>query len=338
MPGGPHPRGGPVGPIAQAARAAGATAVGATAPLATGANESAPMRVRDVVDLLLLAALWGGSFLFMRIGAPQFGAIPMAGLRTGIAALVLVGVMLWRGKIRELGIAPWRLFTTGLVSSAIPFVCFGFAAISLKAGFLAILNATAPFWGALVAFVWLGDRLTKLRVAGLMVGFAGVVVLVWGKLSFDAGGAGPAIIAALLATLCYGIAANYAKRYLAGIGSQASAAGSQIGATVAITPLAAAFWPTVMPDLTAWLAVIAMAVLCTALAYLLYFRLILRVGATRTIAVTFLIPAFGMFWGWVFLGEEVTANMVAGTIVILLGTALTTGLIGPLPAPRKRVV
>ncbi|MBE0624196.1 MAG: DMT family transporter [Burkholderiales bacterium] len=291
------------------------------------------MRLRDVTDLLLLAALWGGSFLFMRIGAPQFGAIPMAGLRTGIAALVLVGVMLWRGKIRELGIAPWRLFTTGLVSSAIPFVCFGFAALSLKAGFSAILNATAPFWGALVAFAWLGDRLTKLRVAGLAVGFAGVVVLVWGKLSFGSGGAGPAIIAVLLATLCYGIAVNYAKRYLAGIGSLASATGSQIGAAVAMAPLLLASWPAVMPDLTAWLAVIAMAVLCTAIAYLLYFRLILRVGATRTIAVTFLIPIFGMFWGWIFLAEAVTWNMAAGTVVILLGTALTTGLIGARTTP-----
>lgn len=291
------------------------------------------MRARDVTNLLLLAALWGGSFLFMRIGAGPFGAIPMAGLRTGIAALVLAALLAGRGRTRELLVAPGPLLVMGLLNSAIPFALFGFAALSLKAGFSAILNATAPFWGALVAFMWLGDRLTRLRVLGLVIGFSGVVVLVWGKLDFGAGGAGPAILAALGATLLYGISANYARRKLAGIGALANATGSQLGAAVALTPFTIAYWPAVMPGLAAWLAVIAMAVLSTALAYVIYFRLIASVGATRAITVTFLIPVTGMFWGWIFLAEAVTWNMAAGTVVILVGTALTTGLLGARTPP-----
>ena len=292
-------------------------------------GDAGGMRARDVTDLLLLAALWGGSFLFMRVTAEPFGPVPMVGMRTGIAALVLVALLIWRGRGRELGAAPGPLLVMGLLNSAIPFVLFGFAALSLKAGYSAILNATAPFWGALVAFLWLGERLTLLRVLGLFVGFAGVVVLVWGRINFDAGGAGPAIIAALGATLLYGISANYAKRRLGGIGALTSATGTQLGAAIAVAPLTVAYWPAVTPGALAWLSVIAMAVFCTALAYLLYFRLIANVGATRAITVTFLIPVFGMFWGWLFLGEGVTVNMIAGTVVILLGTALTTGLIGP---------
>lgn len=291
------------------------------------------MRLGDVTNLLLLAALWGGSFLFMRIGAGPFGAIPMAGLRTGIAALVLVALLAARGRIADMGVAPGALLVMGLLNSAIPFALFGFAALSLKAGFSAILNATAPFWGALVAFAWLGERITKLRVFGLVVGFSGVVVLVWGKLGFGAGGTGPAILAALGATLLYGISANYARRKLAGIGPLANSAGSQLAAALVLLPLTVAYWPAVTPGLLPWLAVIAMAVLSTALAYVIYFRLIASVGATRAITVTFLIPVSGMFWGWIFLGEDVTWNMAAGTVVILLGTALTTGLIGARTTP-----
>ncbi len=323
------------GPEAETAPAPAAVVVGVAVPAAPPASgEAAPMRGRDVTDLLLLAALWGGSFLFMRISAGPFGPIPMVGMRTGIAALVLVALLLWRGRGSELAARPGPLFMMGLLNSAIPFVLFGFAALSLKAGYSAILNATAPFWGALVAFAWLGDRLTPLRVLGLFVGFAGVVVLVWGRVSFDVGGSGPAILAALGATLLYGISANYARRRLAGVGTLTSATGTQLGAALALVPLTVAYWPEVMPDALAWLSVIAMAVFCTALAYLLYFRLIARVGATRAIAVTFLIPVFGMFWGWVFLNEAVTLNMAMGTAVILLGTALTTGVIGPRAVPR----
>ena len=294
---------------------------------ASNAGASAPMRLRDLVDLLLLAALWGGSFLFMRIGAKPFGAIAMAGLRTGIAALVLVALLSARGRSADMRVAPGAMLVMGLLNSAIPFALFGFASLSLKAGFSAILNATAPFWGALVAFAWLGERMTRLRVFGLLVGFSGVVVLVWGRLDFGAGGAGPAIVAALSATLLYGIAANYAKRSLTGIGPLANATGSQLAAALVLLPFTLAYWPAEMPGILAWLAVIAMAVLSTALAYVIYFRLIANVGATRAITVTFLIPVTGMLWGWLFLDEAVTWNMAAGALVILLGTALTTGLI-----------
>jgi drug/metabolite transporter (DMT)-like permease len=283
---------------------------------------------RDLADLMLLAMLWGGSFLFMRIAAPEFGAMPMVEARVAVAALFLLVLARREGRIDEMR-ANWRsIAVVGIVNSAIPFTMFTFAILSITAGFAAILNATSPLFGAIVAFAWLGERLPVSRVIGLIIGFAGVAVLVGGKPSFAAGGDGWAILLALGGSLSYGIGANYAKRHVTGVSPLAIATGSQIAAAVAVLPIAIALWPAHAPSATAWAAAIALGIACTGLAYLLYFRLIANVGPMRAIAVTFLIPAFGMLWGAIFLHEPVTIPMVAGCAVILLGTALATGVIG----------
>jgi len=286
------------------------------------------MTRRDLLDLVLLAALWGGSFLFMRIAAPEFGAMAMVEVRTLVAALFL-SALLAKGRGSGELVGNWQgIAFVGFVNSAIPFALFAYAMLALTAGFAAILNATSPLFGAVIAFVWLRERLPWQRVLGLAIGFAGVAVLVGGRPSFTAGGDGWAIALALLASLSYGIVPNYTKRRLAGVSPLAIATGSQIAASILVLPLALLFLPAHPPSATAWSAAILLGVACTGIAYILYFRLIAHIGPTRAIAVTFLIPAFGMLWGALALSETVTLPMLAGCAVILFGTALATGVVG----------
>lgn len=301
---------------------------------ATGRSRVPGLNARLAFDAVLLAALWGGSFLFMRIGAPEFGPVPMMALRVGIAALCLLPLLAATRGLAALRNHAAPMAIVGIINSAIPFSLLTYATLSLSAGFTSILNGTAPFWSALVAYLWLGERLTRVRLFGLLIGIVGVLVLVWGRVSFKPGGDGWAIAAGLLATAFYGFAANFTKKRLAGVDALSSATGSMLGASVVLVPLAGLMWPDTPPSATAWMAVLVLAVAGTALAYLLYFRLIAGLGATRATTVTFLIPAFGMFWGWLFLGESVSASMIAGTALIIFGTSITLGLLArPLKPP-----
>jgi drug/metabolite transporter (DMT)-like permease len=285
-----------------------------------------------VADFVLLAAIWGASFLFMRAGAKELGVWATAGMRVAIGALFLLPLVLLRGQGAVLR-KHWKLAAVvGLLNSAIPFACFGFALLSITTGLSAILNATTPLFGAAIAWVWLKDRPNGLRIAGLLTGFVGVALLAWDKASFkpDASGnaTGWAVLACLLATLCYGLAASFTKRYMMGIPSLVSAAGSQLGAALGLIPLACWFWPSQAVTPHAWAAVIALGVLCTGVAYILYFRLIERAGAARALSVTFAIPVFAMLYGVLLLGEEVTPWMLVCALVIVAGTSLSSGLVG----------
>ena len=284
-----------------------------------------------LIEFVLLGAIWGASFLFMRLGAAEFGALPTAGLRVGIAALFLLPLLLARGQGAALGQHWKKIFFLGLINSGIPFACYAYALMSITTGLSALLNATVPLFGALVAWVWLRDRPHRLKILGLLIGFVGVAMLAWGKASFkpDASGlsSGWAVVACLVACLCYGIAASFTKRYLAGVPSLAVATGSQIGATLGLAVPTLWLWPTAMPSMTAWLALLAVGVLCTGVAYVLFFRLIEKVGAASTLTVTFLIPVFAVIYGLVFLGEIVTPWMLTCGAVILCGTALSLDLL-----------
>jgi drug/metabolite transporter (DMT)-like permease len=201
-------------------------------------------------------------------------------------------------------------------------------------GFSSILNATAPIFGAIVGYFWLKDRLTAWRAAGLLIGIAGVVVLSWDKASFRGGdAAGWAVLACLVATFCYGIAGNFAKRHLGGIDPLVVAAGSQVGATLALLVPGIALWPADVPTIRAWAAALVLGAASTGLAYALFFRLIANVSSAAALSVTFLIPVFGVLWGWLFLAETVDGSMVTGAAVVLLGTALSTGILGPRARP-----
>jgi drug/metabolite transporter (DMT)-like permease len=295
------------------------------------------MRGRDRLELLLLGAIWGSSFLFMRLGAADFGALALSLLRVAGASLLLLPLLLWRGGWPALR-QHWRaIAVVGLINSALPFVLFTLAALVLGAGLMAVFNATAPLWGAFFAWVWLGEKLDRARLLGLAIGVAGVVGLAWGKagLQVGAGGMSPALgmAACVAASVLYGLAANYTRRRLAGVAPLALAAGSQMGAAAVLLLPALWAWPVAMPSATAWGAAALLSLLCTGLAYVLYFRLIANAGATNAISVTFLVPGFAMLWGWLFMGEEPTPAMLLGCGVILLGTALATGLL-KLPARR----
>lgn len=297
------------------------------------------MRPRDIIDLLLLAALWGASFLFMRLAVPQFGALPLAALRVAGAAVLLLALLAARSGLGGMR-AHWRpIAVIGITNSALPFLGFSLAAMSIPAGLSSILNATSPMFGALIAMAWLREPSNASRVTGLGIGFVGVVLLASDAkgMAVAAGGpgTGAAIGLCLAASLLYGFSACFARRYLVRVEPLAVATGSQVSATLALALPAAAAWPAAAPSGEAWLATVALALFCTGIAYVLYFRLIARVGPARAIAVTFLVPAFAMLWAGVFLGEAVTPGMLALCALILLGTGLATGVL-QLPYPARR--
>ena len=289
------------------------------------------MKARDLIELLSLAALWGASFLFMRIGAGEFGPVALAGLRVLGAALFLLPLLALRGQLADLRVA-WRpIAVVGVSNSALPFVLFAYATLSITGGLASIFNAAAPLFGALVAWLWLNEQLNRSRIAGLSVGLLGVLGLAWSNVNADAGfkpgGSGWAIVACLAATLLYGFSANYTKRHLNGVAPLAVAAGSQSFAALFLIVPVLVWWPSQAPSLRAWSALGVLAIVCTGVAYILFFRLIAQLGASKAITVTFLIPAFGVAWGAWFLDEKVTGAMLLGCSTIVLGTALASGFL-----------
>jgi drug/metabolite transporter (DMT)-like permease len=278
-------------------------------------------------EFVLLAAIWGSSFLFMRLGALEFGPVTTSFLRVAIAAALMLPIVALQGALRELRQHAGKVLFVGLLNSAIPFACFSYAVMHITTGLASVLNAATPLFGAAIAWLWLKDRPNASRTIGLAVGFIGVAMLASGKASFKPGGTGWAVVACLFATLLYGIAASYAKRYLQGITPMVTATGSQIGAALGLAIPAAMFWPQQTPSLQAWGALLCLSVFCTAIAYWLYFRLMANAGPSKALAVTFLIPVFGVLYGALLLGETITGWMVFCGVVIVVGTALSTGIV-----------
>ena len=292
---------------------------------------------RWLKDFVVLAAIWGASFMFMRVAALEFGAIATAAVRVSVASVFLLPLLHLRGLTPVLRQHWKRVFGVGLLNSGIPFACYSYALLYITTSLSSILNATVPLFGALVAWAWLKDRPGPVRMLGLAIGFAGVAMLAWGKASFkpDASGvaSGWAIVACLTATLCYGLAASATKKYLGGLPPLVTATGSQMGAALGLALPAMWYWPTVTPSLQAWGAVAVLGVLCTGVAYVLYFRLIETAGPAKALAVTFLVPVFAVGYGAVLLGETVTGWTWLCGAIIFGGTALSTGLVGR-KAPR----
>jgi drug/metabolite transporter (DMT)-like permease len=284
-----------------------------------------------LVEFIVLAAIWGASFLFTRLGTEEFGPLPTAGLRVSIAALFLLPLLLARGQWSALAQHWKKIFFLGMLNSGIPFACYAFALLSISTGLSSLLNATVPLFGALVAWIWLKDRPHGLKIIGLLVGFVGVAMLAWGKASFKPNASGLvtgwAVLACLLACLCYGLAASFTKRFLSGVPSLVIATGSQMGATIGLALPTLWLWPSHAPSSTAWLALLAVGILCTGIAYVLYFRLVENIGPAGSLTVTFVIPVFAVIYGVIFLGESITPWMLVCGAVILCGTALSTGLI-----------
>ena len=282
-----------------------------------------------LVELLLLAAIWGASFLFMRIATPELGPIALIALRVGIAALVLAPTLRSAGAFAQFRAKLGPLFVVGVTNSAMPFCLLAWSTLYVNAGLDSVLNATTPLWAALIAATVYRVSIGGMQIAGLLLGLAGVMVLAWQTLDAGIGKIPLAIGAALLATLLYGFAVNYSKRRLAGVKPFVVAFGSQFFASVVLMPLAWLAWPRHAVTPVTWAYVAALGVLCTGVAYVLYFRLVEHGGASYAASVTFVIPVFGVLWGALFLGEKITPSMVAGGAIVVAGTALASGRLKP---------
>ena len=284
------------------------------------------MGLRDIIALVVLAGIWGGWFIFMRVAAPEFGIYVLVAVRTLLATAVLLPLLVLKGGLSQIRHHWFAIALVGLVNTAIPFVRFNFSSLHLEAWVNAILNATAPMFGAIVAWLWLGDKLTKSAIVGLLVGFVGVAVISQQKLGEGEVSFFP-ILTALLATTCYGIAASMMKKWLQGIKPLAVATGSQAFASIMLAPFALATLPATMPSNNAWINAVALAIGGTGIAYILYFKLIADVGPAKAITVAYLVPLFGIIWGVFLLQEHLSAQTIVGGIMILLGVALTTGVL-----------
>lgn len=307
------------------------------------------MKPRDLAEMLVLAALWGGSFLFLRMASPVVGPLAVAAFRLIGALLLLWPLLLWQGQARQMVSHAPMLLLSGLLACVLPFLGFGQAARGLPAGVLSILNATAPLWTALVGWVWMRERLSAPTVAGLVMGLAGVVLLAADRTHVGSAVAHGAVALALGSTLSYAIAIHHTKRYLSSLPPLSVTTGCMSAAGLMLVVPAWLSGPQPVPSLPVrpetwtdiphitWAALLGLALLCTGVAYLMFYRLVARVGPTRAMTVTFLIPVFGMLWGWLFLDEAITWSMLSGMAVILLGTLLSTGLLSTRLFTKERI-
>ncbi len=272
------------------------------------------------VELIALGAIWGASFLFMRVAAKDFGPLPLVEIRLALGAVILFP-FLWSAR-GQFSAALWlRLAAVAAINSAIPFALFAWGAERAPAGIGAITNAMAVPFAAMVAFFFFGEHVGLRRASGLVLGFIGVIVLASGR---TGGGASvwPAAIAGTTAALLYGIGGNVLKRYLSGVPASAVASATSLCAALLVAPFAVVTWPHHSIPTISWISAGLLGVLCTGLAYVLYYRLIQRVGATRAAAVTYIIPLFGVVWAWMLLGEALTPSMAIAGGLILSGVAL----------------
>ena len=286
------------------------------------------MRPRDVVELLLLSVLWGGAYLFTRAAVPAFGPAPLVALRLGIAALILLPFLAWRGLLPQLWVQPRALFMVGVPFTALPFMLMTWGALHITAGVSAVLNATAPMFAALIAHFVLKEPLGRWRVAGLLLGFAGVLWLMSGGPMALRSGQGALAVAAVLGTaMIWSVGASYTRKRMAGVDAMVTTAGSLAAASLFLAPLAWAGWPAEPPMARAWAEMAFLGIFSSGLGMLMYFRLLRRIGALRAMSVTFLSPGVAMVSGALYLGEALTWQMVGGCAVVLLGTAMSLGLV-----------
>ena len=287
---------------------------------------------RWLPEFVLLGMIWGSSFVFMHMTSQQFGTWTTAWLRVSVAVLVLLPFLLWNGHSAALK-RHWRtVMTMGVINSGIPFICFAYAVLHISTGMSSILNCISPLFGALIAWLWLGERPGHWRAFGMLLGFIGAALLaagVGGGLSFDADANGWAMLACLVATACYGTATSISQRYLSGVPPLVIATGSQMGACLFLILPGLWFHPTQVPTASAWVGLLMIGAVSTALAYMLYFRLIAKTGGSRTLSVTYLVPLFANIIGVVFLDETLTLRILLCGGLILLGTAMANGMFMP---------
>lgn len=287
------------------------------------------MRIADYIRLILLAAIWGASFLFMRIASPEFGAINTAFLRVFFGFLGLAVILFtlkssynFEGKFKS-------SLILGVINSGLPFFMYCLAARWLPAGYSAVLNATTPLMGALIGFAFFSEKLTARKWGGVVLGLVGIMVITTIGESQSASETLAGVIACLVATGCYGVAGFLTRRWISnkgGLDPKIVAFGSQIGATLFLLPFF--IWSTTTgPSINwqqgnVWASVVAVGLICTAFAYILYFRLIADIGPLRSLTVTFLIPPFAVLWGYLALGEIINEGFIIGALIVCVSVWL----------------
>jgi drug/metabolite transporter (DMT)-like permease len=286
------------------------------------------MKAKDIAALFGLAALWGASFLFIRIASPAIGPLLTIQGRVTIAAIALLIYMIMIGqntRFKEL----WKPYLIiGALNAAIPFMLIATASLHLNASMLAIINSMTPLFTALVVWGWMKEPLSVRKWLGIFIGITGVFILVgWSPIQFTKEVI-VAIFFSILSTVAYGFASVYAKKAFIGVPPLSVAFGQQMGASILLVPFTVLNLPQSTTDITPIIAlsVVGLALLCTAIGYLLYYDLIANVGPTKTASVTFIIPFFGMVWGVIFLNEPITLGMIVGLLVILCSIFLISDL------------
>lgn len=272
------------------------------------------------MELILLGAIWGSSFLFMRVATADFGPFALVELRLVLGSLVLLP-FLWRAR-QQLTPHLWlQIAWISAINSAIPFALFAWGAEHAPAGIGAITNAMTVLFATVIAYLFYAETIDARRALGLLAGFVGVAVLASGKVAGTS--VWPAALAGTGASLLYGIGVNVIRRHLHGVPASAVASATLLCASVLMAPFAIYTWPHKYIPALSWTCVVLLGVLCTGTAYALYYRLIVRVGASRAAAVTYLIPVFGVVWAWLFLGEPLTLTMAVSGVMILGGVAVS---------------
>lgn len=301
------------------------------------------MNGRLLAYFLLLSAAWGSSFLFTKVGAEEFGAVTTAFLRVGIGAAFLLPAFLVPRIRRDFQRKALPILFSGILNSGLPFALYAFAVMHISTGLTSILNATVPLIGAVIAWLWLKDRPDNARILGLLIGMVGVILLVLARSasgplhSNAAAGSGEdpdgmallAMLACIGATTCYGFAASFTKRFLQGVHPLSVSTGSMLGASMCLAVPAWLTWPAGTPSAQAWGAMAIVGIVCTGLAYVLFFSIIQSAGPAKALTVTFVVPVFALFYGVVFLGETINLATLLCGVVIVCGVALATGLWRP---------
>lgn len=284
------------------------------------------------LELGVLGAIWGASFLFMRVSANDFGPFALVEVRLALGALVLLP-FLWRARAQFPARLWPKLALIGAINSAVPFVLFAWAAQRAPAGIGAICNAMTVLFTALVGFLFFGERIGTTRAVALLAGFAGVVVLASSKVA--GASIGWAVAAGATAAFLYGIGINLVRRHLTGLPPAAVASATLSASALLVLPLAIATWPAAPVPAASWAAAGMLGVLCTGLAFVSYYRLIARIGASRASTVTYLVPVFGVAWAWWLLGEPLTLAMGVAGAMILVSVAISQRTAGQRTAGQK---
>ncbi len=282
---------------------------------------------KSLAIFILLAAIWGAGFMFIRVAAPAFGSLPLAFVRVLIGALALAALGLLLRKRRLTGAQLRWSVLIGLLSPAVPFALFAYALQTLPAGYGSVLNATVPFWGVAIGALYFKETIATAKLLALLVAVLGLVIMLGlGTVPVNAASI-KAALACVLANFIYSIAGYVSKYKLAGADSFGQSLGALLGSSAVLLPFALWMWPAAMPSASDWGAVAVLGVFCSALAYVLYFWLIAHAGVIYSMSVTLLIPVFGVLAGAVFLGERLTVLSALGGGLTLLATAVVIGVL-----------